>query len=363
MRRKTLGRIGLVLGSTLLSLVLAEVAYRCASAERPDDGQADDAWRQRISRMNRTIYRRSADARLVYEPRPGSSVEMEYGPAGFNAAGMRDDREHVVESRESRIALVGDSVAWGEHLPLASSLGRRLEAESGHTVLSFGVSGYDTAQEALWYERAVRPFRARTVVVVYCLNDVLIMSGPYNAWGTPADARRKDAQDAWLDRAAPLRAETLDAVAEREARDAWWKSFARLRALLRSATFERSARYTDELLLAYADEARVATMRASLRALGAAIRADGASAHLVISPVLRSWQSIDGPTYHWNAVHALVARSAREAGFTVHDPLAQWRSEHRAEDLRIDSLHFGDHGTRVLAKYVAERLVAEGARD
>jgi lysophospholipase L1-like esterase len=356
MTRKRLGRVLLVLGSTLLSLLLAEGVYRVASADRDDAGQADDAWRARISRMNHTIYERSEDARLVYEPRPSSRVEMEYGPAGFNAAGMRDDREQPRESSAPRIALVGDSVAWGEHLPLESSLARRLEAETGQTVLSFGVSGYDTEQEALWYERAVRPFHARTVVVVYCLNDVLIMSGPYNAWGAPADARRKDAQDAWLERAAPLRAETLDAVAEREGRDAWWKSFARLRALLRGATYERSARYTDELLLAYADAPRVAKMRASLRRLGAAIRADGASAQLVISPVLRTWD-----TYHWDAIHALVGRAAREAGFVVHDPLPEWRDTQRAEDLRLDSLHFGERGTRVLARYVAARLGPAGA--
>jgi len=356
LRRKTLGRVALVLASTALSLLIAEGVYRYVSAARPDDGHADEAWRQRVSRMNHGIYRRSDDARLVYEPRPSSSVAMEYGPAAFNAAGMRDDREHPRETQDERIALLGDSVAWGEHLALRSSLARRLEAESGRAVLAFGVSGYDTAQEALWYERAVRPFHARTVVVVYCLNDVLIMSGPYNAWATPDDAQRKDAQTAWLDRVAALRAETLDAITERDARDAAWKSLARLRALLRERTYELSSDYTDELLVAYADVPRVTRMRDSLRRLAAAIHADGARAHLVIAPVLRAWD-----TYHWDAIHALVAASARDAGFSVHDPRSEWRGVERAEDLRIDSLHFGEHGTQLLAKYLAARL-ARGVR-
>lgn len=345
-----------MLASTLLSLLVAEGVYRYVSNARPDDGQADYAWRQRVSRMNHGIYQRSADARLVYEPRASSSVVMEYGSAAFNAAGMRDDREHPRDSPHERIALIGDSVAWGEHLPLRSTLARRLEAESGRTVLAFGVSGYDTAQEALWYERAVRPFHARTVVVVYCLNDVLIMSGPYNAWATPGDELRKDAQTAWLDRVAPLRAETLDAVAERDARDAWWKSLARLRALLRERTYEHSSDYTDELLVAYAEHPRVTRMRESLRRLADAIHADGARAHLVISPVLRAWD-----TYHWDTIHALVATSARDAGFTVHDPRGEWRGVARAEDLRIDSLHFGEHGTQVLAKYLVARLAVGSA--
>ncbi len=50
--------------------------------------------------MNRTIYRRADDPALVYEPNPGASVPMSYGDAGFNAAGMRDDREHAREQRE-----------------------------------------------------------------------------------------------------------------------------------------------------------------------------------------------------------------------------------------------------------------------
>ncbi len=65
------------------------------------------------------------------------------------------------------------------------------------------MSGYDTAQEARWYERAVRPYRPRVVALVYCLNDAMLVSGPYNRFATPEELARKDAQDALWNRLAP----------------------------------------------------------------------------------------------------------------------------------------------------------------
>ena len=93
-KRAWAGRLALLAASTLFSLVAVELAYRALTRRRASGAPDDDGgWYQRTSRMNRTIYRRSDDAALVYEPAPGASVEMHYGPAGFNQAGLRDDRE------------------------------------------------------------------------------------------------------------------------------------------------------------------------------------------------------------------------------------------------------------------------------
>lgn len=99
--KRTLGRVALVLASMALAIGGAELAYRArlASAEAPDGG--DDDWRRRYRHMNDTIYRRSDDPGLVYEPVPASSVEMEYGSAAFNAAGLREDREFLPEAPDS----------------------------------------------------------------------------------------------------------------------------------------------------------------------------------------------------------------------------------------------------------------------
>jgi lysophospholipase L1-like esterase len=355
-----LARLSLLLGSTAVAWLAAEGVYRRVRAREARHATDDGAWRERVRRMNRTIYRRSDDPALVYEPAPGRGVAMPYGVAGFNAAGMRDDREHdPAPDGRLRVAMVGDSIVWSEEVALEDSLPRGVERALGGRdraeVLNFGVTGYDTVQEARWYERAVRPFRPRVVAVVYCLNDVMIMSGPYNRFATPEEAARKDAQDALLDRLAPVRAETIEDLADRAERDATFRLFARLRGWLFVRGYERRADYTDEYRLMYAQADRVARVRDALDALGAAIRADGAAAHLFISPVLRSWDR-----YHWYEIHARVAAMGRAAGFVVHDPLAVWQRRERAEALRLpgDALHYGARGNRVFGRYIADALSA-----
>ena len=357
--RTALARLALALSSTLVSLAGAELLYRRVRA-REAPASDDGAWRERVRRMNRTIYRRSGEPALVYEPNPGASVEMPYGAAGFNRAAMRDEREHAeLPDGRLRVAMLGDSLVWSEEVSVQDSLPRAVEwalgGEGRAEVLNFGVSGYDTAQEALWYERAVRPFRPAVVVLVYCMNDAMLMSGPYNRFATPEESARKDAQDALWDRLAPVRAETFDSVAASAEQGARFRLLARARWWLAARGFEQSARYTDEYLLSHAQPENAARVREALARLGAALRADGVAAHLVLSPVLRAWEH-----YHWLGVHAQVTAWARAAGFTVHDPLAGWQRSERPERLRLpgDALHYGPRGNGVFGRYIAAQLRA-----
>lgn len=80
--------------------------------------------------MNETIYRRSDDANLVYEPTPSSQVEMEYGTAGFNAGSMREAHEVSLEpNSDRRVAIVGDSLVWSEFLPVHEALPQRIDED------------------------------------------------------------------------------------------------------------------------------------------------------------------------------------------------------------------------------------------
>ncbi len=305
--------------------------------------------------MNETLYRRSDEPGLVYEPRPSSSVEMEYGLASFNSSGMRDDREYPREpGAEARVAMLGDSLVWSEFMSQEDSLPRRVEHALGaasHEVLNFGVSGYDTAQEVLWYEKAVRPFVPAIVVLVYCMNDMMIMSGPYNRYANEEEQRRKEEQDRTLDLRAPLRRETLDQVARHEEETARLKLFARTRSLWRRATF--AGRYVDEYTFFAADAERVARRRAALSRLGEAIARDKARGVLVISPVLESWDR-----YHWSEIHDAVAADGRRAGFTVLDPLQEWRGRMDPKRHRFpgDNLHYNPRGNALLGEAIAETI-------
>lgn len=353
--RAVAGRAALVLASVLFALFAAEGVYRLRTAtdELPDGD--DGGWRERYRRMNETIYRRSDDPELVYEPTPSSSVEMEYGPAGFDAGGMRDDREHPRERvpGRTRIAIVGDSIVWSEFLPVHDSLPRRL-AEAlgeGFEVLPFGVSGYDTTQEARWYEVAVRPYRPEIVVVVWCMNDLVIMSGPFERFARGADRARKDAQDAWLEEVAPVRRETIDWLNEQREEQASFRVLARAWGMWERARLERD--YVDEYLLAFGDVPRRARAEAALLRLGRAIRDDGARPVLVISPVLERWDR-----YRWHAIHDFVRDAGEAGGFEVLDLLEALGPAHDPETLRIggDNLHYGRTGNRVVGEAVAAML-------
>ena len=80
-------KLALLCGATLFSLGLAECGFRIHLAR--DSKEADETWRDQLHRMNSTIYRRSDDPALVYEPAPNTSVPMPYGPASFGAQSMR----------------------------------------------------------------------------------------------------------------------------------------------------------------------------------------------------------------------------------------------------------------------------------
>lgn len=334
----------------------AEGVYRAFLA--PDGGAGgDDAWYQRYRHMNETIYMRSEIEGLVYEPRPESVVEMEYGVAGFDAERRRWDGAPAEPPRDrTRVALVGDSLAWSEMVSVSDSLAAHLEDRLGaeaYEVSNFGVSGYDTREEAIYYEHRVRPHHPAIVVVVYCLNDLFMASGPYGRFATDEERALKDEQDRMFDSVARVRRETLDGVAQTEEREATFKLVAHLAALYRRATFDDH--YVDEYTIAAADPARLERMRASLSRLGAAIRADGAVPVLIVSPILESWRR-----YHWTSIHEAVREAGEAAGFSVHDPLDEWRDTEQFEDLRSpgDNLHYGPQGNRTLARFVAHAVHA-----
>ncbi len=276
---------------------------------------------------------------------------MEYGVAGFNAGSMRAGHEVTLErGTDRRVAIVGDSLVWSEFLPVHEALPQRIDASlgDGWEVLNFGVSGYDTADEAAWYERQVRRYAPEIVVVVFCMNDMMIMSGPFERFATEDDRARKTAQEALLARVAPLRRETIDDVLRQEEDDAVFKLLARLRGILTRRDFD--AHYDDEYLAIARQAPSLARFTGALQQLGASITASGAEALLVISPVLESWGE-----YHWGALHEQVRAHAEDAGFVVLDPLEGWRDTEDFEEMRVsgDNLHYDQSGNRVFAETVA----------
>jgi lysophospholipase L1-like esterase len=352
---RAVGRLLLVLASLSIALAGAEGVYRLrVSASREPDG-GDDDWYVRYRRLNETLYRRASDPELIYEPVPSSALEMEYGLAAFNAASVRDDEETPPDPSpgRTRVAILGDSLVWSEFLSLEDSIPRRTEEAlgPGFEVLNLGVTGYATTQEARWYEVAARPLHPRVVVVVYCMNDMAIMSGPFERFATGADRAAKDAQDAFFEREAPVRRETIDDVIARRERDATFRLLARALGVWERWRF--ADHYVDEYLIVADDPERRARTSAALSRLGAAIRADGAVPVLFVSPVLEEWDA-----YRGSGLHDFVRGAGEEAGFRVHDPLETFRSSHAASELRMgsDNLHYGRTGSRIFGGVIADAV-------
>ena len=345
-------RIAASLVGAILALGAAELLL--GGPLRPElQAERDAGWQQALHRMHAEIYR--ADPELVYVPRPGASVDMDYGPAAFNFQGLRKAGPVGPKGEAKRVILLGDSLVWGELLAPEEALPAALEQElgPGFEALNLGVSGYDTVQELGWYQRAGRPLAPDVVVLVYCLNDMLIQSGPYGIHADAQGLRAQEEEQAWLEARAPLRNETVNRL--------WWAARggdgSQVVAALQHAwrwhrLFSLPGGYVDDYLLAAREPSRVERSTRALAALGQAIHSDGARPILVLSPALYWWHH-----YQWGEIHALIRGAGEAAGFEILDPLARWAGEEPAP-FRFpgDNLHYTAWGTRRLARLIAEAL-------
>ncbi len=118
---------------------------------------------------------------LFYEPRPGFSGSFVDAPSvklSINSHGFRDYEYPVEKDADCfRIVVLGDSIVWGNRMPLEQTFPKRLEqmltaaSSQRFEVLNFGVSGYSTRQEVELFRVRASRFGPDLVIVGYCLND------------------------------------------------------------------------------------------------------------------------------------------------------------------------------------------------
>ena len=345
-------RGGLALAGLLLALVLGELLLR--GLRPPLLSERDAAWQARTRALHTALYQ--PDPELGYVPRPSSAHEMAYGVARHDRWGFRDD-DPAPATDQPRVAMLGDSLVWGELVGEHDTLPARLEAELGVEVLNLGVSGYATAQEVAWYRRKGRAFDPDLVVLVFCLNDLLTMSGPLQVYGSDADLSAYQAERARLDARAPFRNET----ASQRWFDARSGDGSQVRAMLAYAwawhrLFTMPGGYVDELLLSLEDLARVQALRAALGQLGDTLREDGTPGALVVAPGLYWWHR-----YPWHPLHELAHEAGEAAGLLVLDPLPEWRDgDPNPWRFPGDNLHYNAEGNAAFAAWLAAELRRSG---
>lgn len=120
---------------------------------------------------------------LVYELKPEAERILRMGDHAatyrINSAGMRDYEYPLVKGNGfSRIVCLGDSVTFGAGVELNQTYSKVLEKLLNaknygirYEVLNFGVSGYNTAQEAVVLKRKALQYRPDLVLVGFNLND------------------------------------------------------------------------------------------------------------------------------------------------------------------------------------------------
>jgi lysophospholipase L1-like esterase len=170
-RTRVLPRLALLLGGILVALVLAEGLVRIG-------GFAPE-----VALIQKGRFRLSSNPKIGYEPAPGLNYEGDelayYDYRGrSNSLGYRDTEHSVAKAPGVyRILILGDSVAAGLDVlryedTFPAILGERLR-QSGvpAEVLSFAVSGYNTAQEVETLKDRGLRFEPDLILLAYCLND------------------------------------------------------------------------------------------------------------------------------------------------------------------------------------------------
>lgn len=115
---------------------------------------------------------------MLYELRPGFHGLYARTAITVNSLGFRGkELESGTSTERLRVALVGDSVAFGQGVrddeTLAEQLEPRLQAKLGQPVevINFGVPGYNTCQETSRFEKRALPLNPNVLLLFYVDND------------------------------------------------------------------------------------------------------------------------------------------------------------------------------------------------
>ncbi len=166
----------IVLGSTLLCVLGFEVALRIAGYNPFGD----------LLNGRELIIRESNNPDMNYELTPNSEGFVRGAEIKVNSFGFRD-RDYNTKKSDGiyRIVIIGDSITFGNFLPIEATFPKRLEQSFRQhrmpvEVLNLGVGGYNTIQEVAFLQQLGLQFDPDEVIVGYCMNDVGVVSPNLN---------------------------------------------------------------------------------------------------------------------------------------------------------------------------------------
>ena len=355
-----------VLAGTIFALAVVELALRAAGYDAL--GELTDG--------QHFFLRESANPALAYELVPGAKGSAWETEISVSSHGFRD-REYAVAKPEGgvRVAVLGDSIAFGNGLPLGETFPKQLEAlfrDSGRRVevLNMAVAGYDTLNEVALLEQNGLAFEPDLVVVSYCINDVAVHAGSLRTirvlqeYGplvrysrllqlitVRMDRAFLNEEFERLNREDEYRRLNAGQIAEISA-DA---KLRRMMALLEARLGPRLA--GSHFLAWYTSEARIGRLRFAFARLAEVARREGFAVSVVIVPYLSERPMPEA----YEIAYEIIAHEARRAGFRVVLVLERFRA-HGLERLRLgmggspNPLHPNADGHRILAEVLFEDL-------
>jgi lysophospholipase L1-like esterase len=336
--RRAAGSIALAIASLVVSALVLEGGFRLTGVSVG------------TVQINRATVRRSDNPRLRFELRPGSAVRAEVDYR-VNAEGLRG-AETTVEKPAGvrRVAVVGDSIAFGYWVADQDAFPRQLEAllnEAGGAqgrveVLNFGVPGYNLDQEIEALRAKALAFAPDLVVVAFCLND---LEGLFSyELGLVQDRAA---------RGRSLSGRLRELFLGRSLVFSWVEY--RLSELEARRSFVRARNPLEGPLYAEAVEEQRAALEGKLAVLRSLLAARGIPGVVVVFPVLGAKLE----RYPHRELHRAVVEAAESAGLAAVD-LLDCYGAYDFRELRVDVVHPSPLGHRVAAHAVRDALCARG---
>ncbi len=294
--------------------------------------------------INRATIVRSANSRLLFELRPGASVQAEVRYE-VNGLGLRGPE--VAEAKPPgvmRIAVVGDSIAFGYWIEEKDAFPRVLEGLLGGPgqvqVLNFGVPGYNLAQDVEMVRSRVLALAPDIVVVGVCLND---LEGPMSyEYGLTVDrsARRRR-----------LSGRAYEELAARS-RLLSWIEYRLMELEVRQAYVK--ARQSGPLY-AEGSERQAEALRAHFAGLVALLEPRRIPVLIAVFPAFgKTFEA-----YPYRDLHRAIVATAEASGLAAVDLLDCFRA-YRFRDVRVDVVHPNPAGHRIAAHALRDALCARG---
>jgi lysophospholipase L1-like esterase len=290
--------------------------------------------------INRGTVRRSSNPRLAFELRPGAFVRSEVDYQ-ISSEGLRNPEVPVMKPPGvRRIAVVGDSIAFGYWVAEDQAFPRQLERMLGGSVqvLDFAVPGYNLDQEIETVRAKAFDFSPDLVLVAFCLND---LEGIFSyEYGLVVDrsARSETVGGRLLEgllRRSVFASWVEYRLAELEAR----RRFAEARNPLGGPLYEEAV-----------GEQRKA-LQARFRTLHELLAVRGMPGLVAVFPTFGTRFA----SYPYRELHAVVLETAREAGLLALD-LLDCYSAYDFRDVRVDVVHPNPMGHRIAAHAIRDAL-------